>query len=209
MKHTIFEFIGGAWDGMNLSTLSPDPAEAGLAAHTLKVTRDGCNGQAVTMPRHYAVGTGRCKYVVRNHVVVGQELLIRLECDEEDSDDASDQQFKIIVLRFAGGCFDGRTIRSDAADVHEAILATSCYCLTDQGAVSAILKVLPCLGGRIQGGLCRVKGFVEYRVARRDETEAAVTVILEYLETQGWTIFPRRGSPLSEPDSDCWGLAAS
>ena len=185
MKHTIFEFVGGAWDGMNLSTLAPDPTEAALAAHVLKMTQDGSKGQAVLMPREYAVGTGCCQYVVRNRVSLDGESLVRLECEEGHCAESSGSPTKTIVFQFAGGCLDGQTIRSDAADVHEALVATSYYCLTDQGAVSAILKVIPCLCGRSEGGLCRVRGVVEYRVVQRDEKEKAITVILEYMEPPG------------------------
>jgi hypothetical protein len=184
MKHTILEFVGGAWDGMNLSTLSPDPTEVALAAYTLKVTHYGSKDQAVVMPREYALGTGGCQYVATHHISVGGESLVRLECVEGDCAEASDRPLKTIVLQFVSGCLDGRTIRSDAANVHEALIATSYYCLTDHGAVSAILKILPCLCGQVQGGLCRGNGIVEYRVVERDEKEGAITVILEYLERQ-------------------------
>jgi hypothetical protein len=51
MKFTIIEFIGGAWDGMNLCDGSPDPIEAALACHVLKATDDGTKGShAISAP---------------------------------------------------------------------------------------------------------------------------------------------------------------
>jgi hypothetical protein len=185
MKLTIFEFVGGAWDGMNLSTLSPDPTEAAIAAHVLEVTRDGSRGRVVMMSRKYAIRKGCCRYVVTNHISVNGESLIRLECDESDCRDATDQPHKTIILQFVGGCLDGRTLRSDAADMREALIATSYYCLTNEGSVCAILKVHPCLCGQIQGGLCRVSGVLEYRVMERSKKDAAINVVLQYMEPKG------------------------
>ena len=172
-------------DGINLSTLSPDPAEASLAALVLKTMRCGEKGQAAMLPRMYAVRSGCCRYVVTDHVCVGGESLVRLESMEGDCAEAPDGPFKTVLLQFVGGCLDGRTLRSDAADVHEAIITSSYYCLTDQGAKSSILRVLPCLCGQLQDGPCRATGFVEYRVVNREETDTLITVILEYLPPHG------------------------
>ena len=47
MREIIFEFIGGSWDGMNLSNASADPIEASLAVHTFRLTRSGRRGAVV------------------------------------------------------------------------------------------------------------------------------------------------------------------
>ena len=184
IDHTIFEFVGGAWDGMNLSTLSPDPTEAELAAYVLRVTDHGVDGSGAVVPRVYGSRKqGGCRYKVVKRIAVGNEFLVRLECDGDDVDDPVAAP-RAILLQFEGGCLDGRTIRSDAEDVQEALIAASYYCLTDQGAESQTLEVTSCLCGRIHGRACSNNEPAQYRVQSRFEDEWSVTVVLVPSEEQ-------------------------
>jgi hypothetical protein len=175
MRQIILEFIGGAWDGMNLCTLSPDPVEAELARYVLKMTGKGTAGKAVDMPRDYAVGNaGGCSYVVTNRIEIGNDSLVRLECEDRVETQAAES--RTIILRFDGGCQDGRILRSDAANVHEALLAVACYCITDQGhSISEVLQVPPVFCQR-----CQPRTECEgYRAVKRTEDEGSVTVTLK------------------------------
>ena len=131
MRHVILAFIVRAWDGMNLSNLSPAPAETALAAYA----------------RH------------------------RTE--------------KSIVLRFVGGCLDGRTVRSDAAAIEEAVIAMAYYYVTGEGTASTTIEVMPSLCSRLRG---KSSGMTpgQYRVEKREENDRSVTVVLRHLEHQGW-----------------------
>ena len=77
MRLAILEFIGGAWDGMNLCDGSPDPVEVGLARHVLRMTGNGETGSHVAMPSEYATRSGGCRYVVTHHVEVEEQSLVR------------------------------------------------------------------------------------------------------------------------------------
>jgi hypothetical protein len=176
----ILEFIGGAWDGMNLSTRSSDPLEAELAAYVLKTTGGGAMGGAVIMPHQYAIrNTGGCSYVVSVHTQVENDCLVRLECRGEDRREIFAAEKRTIVLRFDRGCQDGRIVRSDSADVREALLAVACYHLTGQGrSACEILRVPPMFCRRCQPRT-HCKG---YRPAERIESDRVVTVTLEFSE---------------------------
>lgn len=175
MRYVILEFIGGAWDGMNLCTRSPDPVEAELAAYVLKMTGNGTAGKTVNMLRDYAVGnTGGCCYVVTAHTKVGNDFLVRLECEDRVETQAAENM--TIILRFEGGCQDGRILRSDSADVHEALLAVACCHLMDQGhSISEILQVPPLFCQRCQPRT-KCEG---YRAVKRTEGKGCVTVTLK------------------------------
>jgi hypothetical protein len=179
MRQIILEFIGGAWDGMNLCTCSPDLVEAELARYVLKMTGNGIAGNTVNMPRDYAVGnTGGCSYVVTAHAEVENDSLVRLECRGDDHPEIQAVEQRTIILRFDGGCQEGRILRSDSADVREALLTVACYHITDQGhSISEVLQVPPVFCQRCQPRTeCR-----GYRAAKRTEDEGFVTVTLKFL----------------------------
>jgi hypothetical protein len=177
MKFTIIEFIGGAWDGMNLCDGSSDPIEASLACHVLKATDDGMKGMGVIMPQKYAVRGGGCNYVVTDRTDVKKESLVRLECQDEDYPEIVAGENRTIILHFQGGCLNGRTLQSDADDTLEALLATAHYCLTNRGAISRTLRVPLALCQR-----CQPKSQCgEYRVVRRGENERSIEVTFEYV----------------------------
>jgi len=165
---------------MNLSNHSLDPIEAHLAAYVMRTTKRGQVGQCVAMPSQYAVRSGGCVYeVTANHAVLG-ESLVRLEVREVGGDEDRPTDRRTIVLQFLGGCLDGRTLRSDSANLDEAILTMAYYGLTDRGRVSQSLQLFPAVWRRIQSkcdGICDV---AEYRVVCRSEEEQSVTVRLEH-----------------------------
>jgi hypothetical protein len=176
MKYTIFEFIGGAWDGMNLCNCSPDPIEVALADHVLKATDHGKKGKGIVMPREYAVRTGGCRYVVTLRTDVNKESLVRLECQQDDCPEIVAGENRTIILQFQGGCLDGHMLRSDVDNVEEALLATSHYFITDQGAISRTLQFPHTVCRR-----CRTKTQCgEYRVVKRNEDERSIEVVFEY-----------------------------
>ena len=89
------------------------------------------------------------------------------------------------VLRFVGGPWDGKTLRSDAADYEEQLLAAECYEMSHHGAV----------GSRCVGLSCDATGFARrhgwaaadeagpdqrYLVAERRETETGLTVTFQF-----------------------------
>ena len=177
MKYAIIEFIGGAWDGMNLCNGSPDPIEAAIAYHVLKATDDGTTGKGVIMPQKYALRSGVCNYVVTDRTDVENESLVRLVCQDEDYPEIAAGENRTILLHFKGGCLDGRTLQSNADDTLEALLATAHYCLTNRGAISRTLRVPLALCQR-----CQPKSQCgEYRVVRRGETERSIEVTFEYV----------------------------
>ena len=178
MKFTIIEFIGGAWDGMNLCNCSPDSNEAALACHVLMATDDGATGKGVVMPQKYAIRSGGCNYVAIDRTDVENESLVRLECQDEDYPEVVAGENRTIILYFQGGCLDGRTLRSDADDMLEALLASAHYCLTNRGAISRTLQVPIALCQR-----CQPKSQCgQYRVVRRGETERSIEITCQYVE---------------------------
>ncbi|MGO8744688.1 MAG: hypothetical protein ACLQNE_01740 [Thermoguttaceae bacterium] len=182
MKYTILEFIGGAWDSMNLCNCSPDPIEAALADHVLKATDNGKKGKGIVMPHAYAVKSGGCNYVVTLRTDVNKESLVRLVCRDADSHEGrAVEQPRTIILRFEGGCLDGHMLRSDVEDVEEALLATAHYFITDQGAVSRSVQFPLALCRR-----CLSKAQCgEYHVVKRREDERSIEVIFEYTGQRG------------------------
>jgi hypothetical protein len=187
MKRVILEFIGGAWDGMNLCNDSPDPIEIELAVRTYFATDDGEIGETVIMPAGYALRRGSsagCKYVVEDRTVVGDEVLIRLAaCDEPVTADSALPAVRI-VLQFEGGYLNGRSLDSQSADVHEALLALAYYHITNQGSVGEAFNGIPVtwrpsgIGTDAPQGVFRKDH--EYRVVQRIEECHQIVVRFEY-----------------------------
>jgi len=182
MRLTILEFIGGAWDGMNLCTDSPDTVEVGLAVHVLKATGGGRQGMAVRMPLEYARARGGCHYRVADRTEAGSQFLVRLECCGDGDAEGLAPHSKSIALQFVGGCLDGCTLQSDVSALEEALLATALYCLTDRGAISNDLQVMPALCRWFQCKLPCARRSVKYRVVKRVEDEQSITVFFEHPE---------------------------
>lgn len=181
MKHIIFEFIGGAWDGMSLSNRSADSTEAALATYAARMTVEGRVGRTIVMPREYAVSDGECIYIVVHRIEVNDESLVRLECGPEADRDDVLHAAKTVILQFRGGCLDGRTLRSDSTDSHLALVALAYYSLTERGTVGTMLEITPCLCNRItQQDDMRESAM--YQVTQRLEDADTLTVALEYRE---------------------------
>lgn len=181
----ILEFIGGAWDGMNLSNHSPDPTEAGLAVYAWQATQRGRVGRCVTLPSQYAVRHGGCEYKVVAHHTAHGEALVRLEVCAGDCRQRSPLDGKVIVLRFSGGCLDGRSLRSDSSDLAEALLTTAYFGLTRQGSPSESLQILPAVWRQLQRKFSHAGTVAQYRVVERRDDGQTITVELEYRSGSG------------------------
>jgi len=89
VRKIILEFVGGSWDGKNLSNDRADPFEARLAVRKYLATENGEIGRTVVMLTERAgeyfcladdcVGCGRQTYRVTNRLEVGDEVLVRFE----------------------------------------------------------------------------------------------------------------------------------
>jgi len=182
MKPIIFEFIGGSWDGMNLHSDSLDPVEVVFAKTCYVETHGGTLGRTAVMPSEYATQQGNSrgnKYAVTHRVEIGGELLIRLElCHDDCTGDCSSHQ-KRVLLGFQNGYLHGLRLDSRSHEVNEALLATSCFLLTEHGKVGTTFHCctdLPCHGGR--GEKARLRPGDDYTVVQRDETDNEITVRL-------------------------------
>ena len=140
MRHFILEFIGGAWDAMNLHSPSPDPIELRLAQQTYRKTGQGTTGREVTMPSGYATMRGMCccqKYVVTEHTEVQGEVLVRLECFDGAEEAAGSQEMpempsvSRIFLCFEGGYLDGQCFDSCSPDHQEALLVVAWFLVVE------------------------------------------------------------------------------
>lgn len=187
MRRILLEFIGGAWDGMNLVTDSPDPIEVGLAVYTYCQARNGRVGQTVVMSADYAVrpsGLGGCKYIVTHRTVYGEEVLVRLEACSNGNVEACACTARRVVLHFEGGPWQGQSLDSQSPDTHEALLAAAYYCLTDQGKVGKSCDGRPIGRWFEQRFAAPGQGDADkdcrYRVAGRMEDDRQVVVSLEY-----------------------------
>ena len=187
MRRILLEFIGGAWDGMNLCNDSPDPIEAGLALHTYCQARNGRVGQTVVMPADYALrpaGPGGCKYVVAHRTVFGEEVLLRLEVCWNEKAEGCACAAKRVVLQFEGGDWHGRSLDSGSPDTHEALLAAAYYCLTDQGKVGRSCDGRPIARWFRQRAADPGRSdFAEdcrYHVVQRAEDDQRIVVKFEY-----------------------------
>lgn len=185
MRHVILEFIGGAWDGMNLCNCSADSAEAGLARHVAKMTGNCKSGQTVTMPREYATRCGGCVYRITAHVRIGDESLVRLECCDETGGALQSGIAKALVLQFSGGVLDGHTLRSDSADLHEALLAAAYLCLSTSDGETQTVEILPAVWRQFTGLAGAIDATAIYRVKARIQDQASITVALEYQPGSG------------------------
>ncbi len=180
MKPFILEFIGGCWDGMNLCSESSDPVEVKLAKGCYAETEGGTEGKTTVLPSEYGTrrGTSRgSKYVVVHRMEVGGELLIRLELCCEDREVGGPCHCKRVLLDFQGGHLHGLQLDSHSDDLHEALLAASFFCLTEQGKPGATLgcgsHLLP-RGVRREKAPPRPAG--HYMVTCREEGEDEVIV---------------------------------
>ena len=178
MRYMILEFSGGAWDGMNLCNCSDDPIEAGLARHVAKMTGNCKSGHIVALPHEYAVRCGGSVYRITAHALIGDESLVRLECCDEACVDGQPGPPRTLVLQFSGGALDGRTLRSDSADIHEALLATACLCLSAADEEAQTVKILPAAWRRLAGAASDFSGVAEYRVTARIHDQSSITVAL-------------------------------
>jgi len=94
---------------------------------------------------------------------------------------------KPTVLKFVGGHWDGKTLRTDATDYEEQLLAAECYEMSHHGAIGR-----ECIGlSSDAAGFARRHGWVaaeqagsgrdhRYLVAERRETETELTVTFQY-----------------------------
>lgn len=183
MKRLILEFIGGCWDGMNLASPSPDPVEARLARVCFAETEDGTIGRLAVVSPEYATRMGTeegNKYVVVHRMNIGGEVLVRLELCCEDQTADCPCHVKRIVLEFEGGHLHGLRLDSGSPDLNEALLASSCYCLTDQGEPGKGLGHFPMLPHLCREGNVRPCTGDQYRVVGREEEEDRVAVLLRY-----------------------------
>jgi hypothetical protein len=181
-KRVFLEFIGGSWDGMNLCSDSPDPAEVGLASLTFAKTHDATIGSAVVMPSDYAVRKTDLhgyKYVVQYRTELGDEVLVRLECCWNEPAEPCVCMGKRIVLEFRGGHLHGRRLDSQSAETNEALLALAYYCVTNQGTVGKKINgkpVTPLLPKSRSNGSTRDG---EYGVTQRLEDDERVCVTFD------------------------------
>lgn len=109
-KRRLFEFIGGAWDGMNLDSGSQDAAERDLALLTYVRTHSATIGKSVVMPSDYAAHKGDAlsySYVVAHCAEVGEEALVRMECCRDEPSESGVCMAKHIVVEFHGGYLHG------------------------------------------------------------------------------------------------------
>ncbi len=142
MKPFILEFIGGCWDGMNLCSHSPDPVELKLAKTCYAETGAGAVGKTTLVPAEYGTRRGSSRgnrYVVVHRMETGGEVLVRLNvCSggRVAEDPCHDKQ---VLLDFEGGVLHGLRLDSASEELKEALLATSYYCLTEQGTTGAAL----------------------------------------------------------------------
>jgi len=186
MRQRIFlEFVGGAWDGMNLCNDSHDPAEVGLALLTYATTHDATVGSTVVMPADYAVrdtGFEGHKYVVTHCTALGDEILVRLECCWKEPTEPCVCMAKRIVLEFQGGHLHGRRLDSQSADTNAALLAVGYYCFTEQGTVGHTLNGLPATPLLPEFRPSAATGDGEYHVTQRIEDAEQVLVRFEHQE---------------------------
>lgn len=183
MKPFILEFIGGCWDGMNLHSDSPDPVEVKLAMACYAETLGGAEGKMTVLPSEYGTRRGSSrgsKYVVAHRVEVEEEVLIRLDLYSDDPGAADLSPCRRVLLDFDGGCLHGLRLDSHSPDVNEALLATSWFCLTEQGRSGATLgrgmHGLPYVIRQKATGLC---GTDDYQVVRREEQEHQTVVCFQ------------------------------
>ena len=93
MRTIILEFIGGSWDGKNLSNDSMDAREIRLAVHNYLESDAGAIGKTVILPLDYATSffmdanyqltaltqsLGQV-YTVTERTEIGENVLVRFE----------------------------------------------------------------------------------------------------------------------------------
>jgi hypothetical protein len=193
MSRIILDFVAGCWDGVSLSSDSPDAHEAKLAQETYARTGDGTISRQIVMPCRYGFGHGAKgnKNVVTDRTEFEDEDLVRLECfspqDTEHCELTIDAKLLIkrVVLRFEGGCLEGTVLDSYSPDDQESFACLACYLATEQATVgNGWLGVPAAIGVRgraaIDGRNPSVEG-KQYRVIAREEDDARVLATLAYL----------------------------
>lgn len=94
---------------------------------------------------------------------------------------------KPLVLRFVGGDWDGKTLRTDSPDYEEQLLASGCYEISHHGAVGGVCAALSNDALRFAKG----HGWVTfdedsawkdnpYSVVEHRETETEITVTFKF-----------------------------
>ena len=98
---------------------------------------------------------------------------------------------KPIVLKFVGGFWDGKTMRSDSPDQEEVFLATTCYEQSHHGLVgSESVGLLDSAVDFAQrhGWNAKEKmssaGEQRYRVSEHRETETEITIVFRHDPSQ-------------------------
>jgi hypothetical protein len=194
MPHVILEFIGGAWDGMNLSNQSADAIEVKLALQTYEITVEGSQGKAVVMPADYALrktGIRGYEYVVRHRIEIGDEVLVRLECLAADLPETTNisgpqEEKTAIMLQFEGGHLGGRLLSTASPEVCQALLAAAYYWITGEGTVGNGFDGMPIVWDQswkptLEKDRPAFRRDHEYRVIERTESQGRILVRLAYL----------------------------
>ena len=95
---------------------------------------------------------------------------------------------KTIVLEFAGGYWEGKSLNTDSADQEEAFLAAACYEMSHHGAIGgecAALSDDAVTYARIHGWPRSQEGTLRgdhrYLVTERRETEGEIVVRLRHV----------------------------
>jgi len=98
---------------------------------------------------------------------------------------------KTIALEFAGGYWDGRTLRTDSPDDEEQLLAAACYEMSHHGVIGG-----ECVELSFDAvGFCRRHSWVaaegasfcgdhRYLVTERRETETEIVITFKYRPMQ-------------------------
>ena len=95
---------------------------------------------------------------------------------------------KPIVLEFVGGYWNGRSLRTDAADQEESLLAAACYEMLHHGAIGGECRALSddaVMFARTHGWAAPQEGAFcgdhRYLVSERLETEDVIVIRLRHL----------------------------
>ena len=94
---------------------------------------------------------------------------------------------KLLVLKFEGGYWDGKTLRTDSPEYEEQLLAIGCYEVSHHGAVGGTFAELSPDAASFArrhgwgtGEEAAWHGDPRYLVAERRETETEVVVTFRY-----------------------------
>jgi hypothetical protein len=96
-----------------------------------------------------------------------------------------------VALKFVGGSWDGKTLRTDSSDREEALLAAACYESSHHGAIGeacAALSEYAARFSRIHGWAASKggswQGADRYQVTEHCETEKQIVVKLTHLTVE-------------------------